>query len=275
MSFKIGFKANDYDERIGTSDVVEQAKITPVKSVVKVHFPSRGYAWSYYNDSFDLHKGNIVYVDGKLEGKPGIVLDVNYNFKIKISDYKKVIAVADTSVKGEVHFAGSHLVAFEQTVIPYEKVIRWFKAPDKPEDEIVCGNDDTSFFLDDLAQMNAQPDIMHRGYDYYYDDKVTYICINGENGHAIINGREIYEVEFKYLNGEISNLTCDCFCSYTCKHEVAAMLQLRDIIQTITNNYADKYEQTNYFAAISKSAFFSIVIDSHEIGSITLTEVSF
>ena len=270
MNFKIGFNENDYDERIYTSDTTEQAKTTPVKSVVEVYFPSRERAWSHYNDRFDLHKGDIVYVDGHLEGKCGIVVDVNYNFKIKISDYKKVIAVADTSVKGEVHFADSHFVAFKPTVIPYEKVVTWFKAPDKPDDEIVCGSDDTSFPLDDLAQMDAQPDVMHRGFDYYYDNKVVYICLNGEQGRAIVEGSETYEVEFTYRDGEISRLTCGCFCSCACKHEVASTLQLRVLLKTIANNYAYEYEKSNFFAAVSKSSFFSIAVGRHEVGSITL-----
>lgn len=270
MNFRIGFNENDYNERTYIPDTAELAKTAPVKSVVKVHFPSRGHAWSYYNDSFDLHKGDIVYVEGKLEGKRGIVVDVNYNFKIKISDYKKVIAVADTTVKGKLYFADSHLIAFEPTVIPYEKVVTWFKAPDNPDDEIAYGSDETAFPLDDLVQMNASPDVMHRGYDYYYDNTVVYICLNGESGQALVEGNEAYEVEFTYRDGEISNLTCGCFCSGICKHEAAAMLQLREILKSITNNYLDKYEQTNYFAAVSKTSFFRVAVDSKEVGSITL-----
>ena len=52
----------------------------------------RGMGWAYYNDSFDLKVGDFVYVEGKLEGYRGQVTEVNYSFKIKPSDYKKVIA---------------------------------------------------------------------------------------------------------------------------------------------------------------------------------------
>lgn len=37
-----------------------------VPSVVRVFFPERGQAYSYYNDRFDLHDGDLVYVSGKL-----------------------------------------------------------------------------------------------------------------------------------------------------------------------------------------------------------------
>ena len=47
----------------------------------------RAQGWkTVYNDLFDLHPGDLVYVDGKLEGHRGRVTDVNYNFKIKVSD---------------------------------------------------------------------------------------------------------------------------------------------------------------------------------------------
>ena len=61
--------------------------IEPKKSVVQVYFPSRGMNLAYYNDSFDLKVGDLVYVDGKLEGHRGQVTEVNYSFKIKLSDY--------------------------------------------------------------------------------------------------------------------------------------------------------------------------------------------
>ena len=64
---------------------------------------------TYFNALFDLKVGDRVYVDGKLEGQLGHVVDVSYNFKIKISDYKKVIAVVDTTVHGQFYMAGSHV----------------------------------------------------------------------------------------------------------------------------------------------------------------------
>ena len=43
-------------------------------------------ALTYFNALFDLKDGDRVYVDGKLEGQLGHVVDVSYNFKIKISE---------------------------------------------------------------------------------------------------------------------------------------------------------------------------------------------
>ena len=76
--------------------------------------------------------------------------------------------------------------------------------------------------------------------------------------------------EFEYLNGEIRGLVCSCFCSYHCKHEFAAMLQLRETLGLIFAHYAEEYEKSGYFAAIHKVALFAIAIEGRETGSFTL-----
>ena len=96
---------------------------------------------------------------------------------------------------------------------------------------------------------------------------MRYLCIDGSRGYAIVSGSEEYEVEFEYVDGKISNLLCNCFCNFHCKHEVAAMLQLQEILRTIEKNYAELYESRKYFAAILKGVFFSVVVDGHEKGS--------
>ena len=96
------------------------------------------------------------------------------------------------------------------------------------------------------------------------------ISIDGTKGYAIVEGSEAYEVEFEYRNGEISQLICSCFCSYNCKHEFAAMLQLRETLELIEKNYGDEYERTGYFAAVNKGTLFAFTIDGKDNGSFTL-----
>ena len=267
MKLKIGFNVDENNESKINQEVMKVEKSAPKKSVVKVFFPHRNMTLSYFNDSFDLHEGDIVYVDGKLEGYRGRVVEVSYNFKIKISDYKKVIAVSDTDVKGQLFMAGSHFIAFDKNVLPFEKVLSWYKAPVNDEDEFVSGNDDTGFALNDMKSWNAPSQILDRGFDYYIENNVVYICVDGENGKAIVEGSKPYEVEFQYKNGEISNLVCDCFCSGVCKHQVAVMFQLKDLLKKITENYSDNYNQTNYFAAVYKGAFINFVLADKNTGS--------
>lgn len=271
MVFKIGFAAESSDNKTPeTTCPVWQAHNVPRKSVVQVYFASKNTTLAYYNDQFDLHPGDWVYVDGKLEGHRGRITDVNYNFKIKVSDYKRVIAVVDTTVNGQFFMAGSHFVTFDRASLPASKAVTWFKAPAKEGEEIVSGSDDSSFNLADLKGMKIGTDIAARGHEYYMDNKVRYISIDGDKGYAIVEGSEAYEVEFRYVHGEISSLVCTCFCSYNCKHEFAAMLQLKETLELIEKHYAAEYERTGYFAAVSKGTLFAFAIDGKEAGSFTI-----
>ena len=178
MKGKIGFIKTDYvakemENKLDTG----KPEIIARKSVVQVYFPDRGASYAYYNDQFDLKCGDIVFVEGKLEGLRGHVTDVNYNFKIKLSDYKRVISVVDTDVKGEFYMAGSHFVTFDANALPRTKVVSWFKAPIKEDDEFVSGSDETTFSIDDLSGMNISSQIAERGHDYYASNQVCYICI--------------------------------------------------------------------------------------------------
>ena len=268
MKYKIGFHGYE-EEKKEDLQPLEIGENKPVKSVVQVRFPSQGRSFAYYNDRFDLHVGDIVFVEGKLEGVQGTVTEVSRSFKIKLSDYKRVISVADTTVKGELFFGGSHLIAFDKSVIPYEKVRGWFLPPESDE-EVAVGYDDEGFFLGELGDFEIKPEIAKRGFDYYNHNKVVYISVDGTTGRAIVEGSRFYEVSFDYDDGGIRNITCDCFCSYHCKHEFAVLLQLRETLKIIEELYDDEYSQGDYFAAVSKSALMNYAVDRKEKGSIVL-----
>ena len=130
--YPIGFNTRiNKEPEINVPMEVCKGVIEPKKSVVQVYFPHRGMGWAYYNDSFDLKVGDFVYVEGKLEGYRGQVTEVNYSFKIKLSDYQKVVAIIDTNVRGDFYLAGSHFVSFDPAVLPYEKIRSWFLPPVK------------------------------------------------------------------------------------------------------------------------------------------------
>lgn len=164
MKFKIVFSAAEKESRHeAAARFVISRKPKPTRSLVLIHFPARNMTLSYYNDQFDLHCGDLVFVDGKLEGFRGHVVDVCYTFKINLSDYKRVISVADTKVHGEFLFAGSHFVTFDRSALPYEQVITWFKAPEKEDTEIVSEQDGSGFQLNDLQTMKISDAIAEPG----------------------------------------------------------------------------------------------------------------
>ena len=243
---------------------------TPKKSVVQVHFDKHNVTLAYYNDQFDLQVGDMVYVEGRMSGLLGRVTEVSYSFKIKLSDYKKVISLVDTSAKGQFFMAGSHFVTFDREALPKSKAITWFKSPENDEEEFVTGSEGETFTLDNLKGFVISPEIAERGHEYYVGCKVRYLCLDGNKGYAIVEGTRAYEVDFEYQDGEISGLVCDCFCGYNCKHEFAAMLQLRETLRLITKHYENEYKQNDYFVAIAKGTLFLFAIYEKETGALAL-----
>ena len=225
MKFKIGFSGYEEEQQTAEQLAEMPGEMQPVKSVVQVRFPSQGRSYSYYNDRFDLHVGDIVFV--------------------------------------------SHLIAFDKDVIPYDKIRAWFLPPES-EEEYAVGCDNESVHIDDPRAFGFRSEIAERGFDYYNRCKVVYISVDGESGRAIVEGSRAYELTFDYFAGEISNLTCGCFCSYHCKHEFAMLLQLRETLRMIEELYDDEYGESDYFAAISKSALLTYAMDREEKGSIVL-----
>lgn len=268
-NFPIGFNGRETKADSINTEITERENIkTARKSVVQVYFPHRSASWAYYNDSFDLKVGDLVYVEGKLYGFKGRVIEVNYSFKIKVSDYKKVIDVIDTKVNGDLYFVGSHVVTFDKQALSFSKVISWFKAP-SDDNEYETGEDDSiSFPIDDLSMMKLSDETAKNGYEYFSQNRVSFIELDGNKGCAIVEGKEIYEVSFNYIDGEISNLSCSCFCTGNCKHEFATLLQLREILEKLADNY--KKEYVGYFAAISKDVFINTVVNEKVLGKISL-----
>ena len=271
MAFKIGFSTEHPENKpVEDINIVSQQAIAPRKSVVQVHFAGRNMTLAYYNDQFDLRPGDLVYVDGAFEGLLGRVIEVNYNFKIRLSEYKRVVAVVDTKVSGQFFMAGSHFITFDRDTLPANKVASWYFPPDDEDEEIVSGSDDSHFSLSNLVDFKISNAVAERGRDYYVENKVRYLSHEYGKGYAIVEGSQPYEVEFEYHDSEISELTCSCFCCYNCKHEVAALLQLRETLAMIEEDYLTQYMHTDYFAAINKSTLFAFAIEGRENGSFTL-----
>ncbi len=266
--FKIGFSTNTGDS-IPDNNVIPTVTETEIRpSVVDVHFPHRHLTCTYYNDRFDLQRGNIVYVDGKLEGYKGVVVGVSYSFKIKLSDYKRVIGVVDGNIKGEFFMMDSHFITFDPNALPKEKARTWFKNPMSEDDEYVSGSDGLSFPVSNLEYIQLVPTVKSEGTELYENGDVVYISLENDCGYAIVEGSDNYEVEFTYRNGEVSDITCQCYCSGTCKHIYATLLQLREILDEIKRTYAEIYNRYGYFAAVRKYDLWGCALRGKTEGSI-------
>ena len=171
---------------------------------------------------------------------------------------------------GKFYMASSHFVTFDPNALSPAQATLWFRSPASEEDVYVSGDDIFSFLLDDLQEMGIDSAIVERGHQYYLENRVQYLCLNGAKGYAVVRGSHAYTVEFGYQGGSISKLICDCLCSNPCKHEFAAMLQLRETLDLIQKQYAEEYAQTGYFTAICKEILFAFAISRKECGSFTL-----
>lgn len=279
MSTKIGFNfsENPPEREIGVGAIHESPvsnEETPIirKCLAEIKFPGVHKPYTYYNDLFDLKIGDRVFVDGKLEGTMGVVVDITYNFKIKLSDYKRVIGKADTNVQGEFHFAGSHFVTFDPTALPYGKAETWFRylIINDDDDDYVSHTDGSSFSLETLEGLKFDEYDLENGKEIYMENGVEYLELNGTKGRAIVVTSKPYQVEFIYKNGEISELYCECYHLTPCEHCFATLLQLRETLKTIEQNYSEEYANSNYFASILKSQFFTLAVDTKLTGSINL-----
>ena len=109
------FHSRTNQEKSESREHKTTAEIKP--TIVQIFFPDRGRTLAYYNDRFDLHPGDIVFVDGKLAGLRGQVTAVSTHFKVKVEDYKRVIGLADTRVIGQFYQANAHLISFDPLVL--------------------------------------------------------------------------------------------------------------------------------------------------------------
>lgn len=251
------------------------AEITPRKSLVSVFFPDRNTTLTYYNDRFDLCVGDLVFVEGKLEGLRGVVKSLCYSFRIKLSDYKRVISRADTEVRGCFLPLDSHLVRFDRE-LKYEKVLGWFKAPADEDEEYVSGDDmGEAICLSRLDSLGAAPEIMERGFDYFMRDRVVFVSVEDGRGRAIVDGTRAYELEFtlrRDVDGEwlIHSFGCDCPCYFPCKHQAALLIQLRDSLTMIELLYQDEFERSGGFSLISREVFTGFVLKKLKTGRIVI-----
>lgn len=267
MMNAIGFRIHNKEEQTPNRKLkAETNTVLPRPAVVEVFFPDRNKAYAYFNDEFSLTEGDIVFVEGAMANIPGIVGKVQYCFKIKPQNYKRIIAKADTDITGDLFLAGSHLLAFDREVIPYRKILSWVKAPDPEDTPYVYGYDGERFPLYQPETLKMPEASAQKGFDLYMENKVLYLSLDREKGHAIVKGSHIYELEFCYEDGDIYNLACDCYCVGHCKHELATVLQLREILEHIESDYAEAYKKSLYFAAVNKA----FVLGNKHAGKITL-----
>lgn len=265
MKNKIGFIVENNSDKLQNNslDITEKESIYIRPCLCEVYFDHIDRGLTYFCDSFDVKPYDHCFVSGKLAGYLGTIINVCYSFKIKPSDYEKIISIADTPVTGVFHQAQNMFITFDKNTLPYSKAITWF-APPENDEKYVTDTDDLVYQLDDLSSLDIDCAVAQRAHEYFIRNKIAYIELDKTHAKAIVTGSKNYVIEFDCKDGEISNMTCNCMYTGTCKHEVATLLQLKSLLNCINKYYADKFDSSDYFSAILKTTFFSMVINTRE-----------
>ena len=270
MKHPIGFCVQPEAPEAEVHAPAVQPETAPVPSVVRVYFPERDRAYSYYNDRFDLHAGDFVYVSGKLAGQRGRVTAVDYNFRIRLADYERVIGAVDTTVRGTFYVFSSHMLTLDHDALPYVQVRSWFFPPEAEGEFVVGHGPGPEYALDALEQTHVSSDVAEKGGAYYGENRVVYLSVDGTQGHAIVQGTVPYELTFTYTGGTVSELTCTCYETGLCKHGAALLLQLRETVDFLRKEHEEAFAASDRFAAVSKSVFSHFAMDGAASACVTL-----
>lgn len=248
----------------------------PRKCLALVEFEDFFKPLSYFNDQFDLEVGDLVYVEGKLEGKRGRVIEIASSFHIKTNDYKKIVAVADTKLCGDIHLCGKYAFDLEGDVLPVEKVRTWFFSPCEISESFLERSGKT-YKLDDEKSWHFKEDERKRGEQLFTADKVVYLSVHDLCAYAIVQGTEdFYEVQIPLAFGEkgyeFYAPVCECFCFGTCKHQYAALLQLKKLQNMLTRFFGDTNRECEDFAAVNTDLLYRCCIVGKERGKLSFND---
>lgn len=240
MKTILGFGKSEETKKTAEKQEKRDYAGTGVKSLVEVSFPDVSRTYSYFNDQFDLKAGDLVYVSGCLKGTLGYVESVNYKFKINLADYERVIAHPVIEIHGRYHQIMDMLVSYDTEAIKPDQIRNWVKPP-VPEDEeppeFVQG-EGYSFDLEHFTESDeVEGRIIERAVDYCKNGRVRYLSLRNGIGTAFVEGTTWYEVNFIYKDGVVSDLYCECPYSKLCKHNLAVLIMLKELLKKTDGEY--------------------------------------
>lgn len=211
----------------------------PVPSLVTVRFSGNGPTMTYYNDKYALEAGDRVFVSGKYAGQPGEVEKVTTRFKIRLSDYQRVIAKASIVIHGTYELVLDKMVSYDENAVSPEEFRSWILPPaqqddgdgEAPEDEIIVGDGYALDFFDLEHCDDITEAIAERAMDYCRSGRVVYLSVRDGVGTAFVQGTKWYEVNFRLDGSLLSEAYCDCPYPGLCKHLLAVAMTLRALAQ--------------------------------------------
>ena len=224
----------------------------PVRSLARIRFDGADRTLTYYNDRFRLRPGDRVFVSGKLAGKVGIVESVTTKFRIRLSEYQEVIALAQTPVLGAYTPVRDKMKSYDAEALSPEAFRAWILPPEeKIEDDVVYGDGYVIPLDDPGAAEDAGPETFARALGYC--ERVDYVCVRNGAGRAFVKGSRWYELEFTLKNGVIEEAYCSCPFAGLCKHLLAVAI----VLSALSRDGA--LDPDRDFTLIGRERFFDMI----------------
>ncbi len=252
----MGFGRDDREKMETVIPQVEELK-TAVKSLVRVHFEDAAYELTYFNDRFDLKPGDRVFVSGKRAGEVGIVNSVSTKFRIKASNYERVIALAQTPIHGTYKPVADKMLSYDAGALSPEGFRTWVMPPEEPtedEDEEIIYGDGYEIPLNDPHNAEGVDKVVFgRALNYCSGGRIGYISVRDGVGRAYVEGEHWYELDFRIRSNAIEEAYCDCPYPGLCKHLLAVAVTL-----SVMSNHGD-LDLSRDFVLIDADRFFEMI----------------
>lgn len=205
-----------------------------VKRLVTVQFGGRTEL-SYLTDIETIEAGDLVSVEGKKENEIGTVKKVLKSFKIPKFDMKWIEKVADRDISGEYFKVGDDIFSFNSSLTS-EKFCTMYIGM-KYENEESYGEADMGIGLSDfeISDFIEDDPVLLRGKALYKGNAVPFISLKDGIGKAYVLGSQWYEIDFRYTDGRVTYIACECPYMGNCKHEAALLFKLRDALEAVGN----------------------------------------
>ena len=226
----VGFGQEDPKPEVSKQNMTVPMDMSPVRSLVSINFERMNKALTYYNDRFDLKAGDRVFVTGKLEGEVGIVESVTTKFRIRLSDFQKVVSLAQTPINGTYLPRRNMMLSYDADALSPEDFRQWIlppqEEPGEVEDEVIFG-DGYEIPMDDFSAAEGfDGKVMDRAIGYCSEGKVGYVSVRDGVGTAFVHGSRWYEVDFRLSGNVLKEAYCDCPYPGLCKHLLAVAVML-------------------------------------------------
>lgn len=232
----------------------ETEKERIVKRLVEVHFYGRGMGLSYLCEDEGVKVGDLVTVEGKLEGLIGKVKRVLKSFKIPKFEMKWINKILDCDATGDYFKLEDDIISFNSALTSekfysmyVEQAYNSVEGLGEADMDINLENFEASDFVESEL-------VMLKGKALYQDGCIAFISLKDGIGKAYALGSQWYEIDFKYAKGKITYIACECPYFGNCKHEVALLFKLREIFKKLKG-----YEESENFVLCRQECFYSIL----------------